>query len=133
MLPRNGEVCALATPRRTAERACLPLDRTGEQCLRVILARSDAARAYVADFSRTVELSLVLAAADPFDIGPEVVALPSPDAAPAAGQVGVWLQGGSRAVAVLDSAGVRRFARVDGGVFSTNVEAFVDIADLTLF
>ncbi len=106
----------------------------------MIVALSDDGRAYLDAFARSVELSEVFfspttTVADlQRRYGPDVVALAGPDASPPAGTVGFFDDGRTRTVAALLADGTRRFARMDGDVFSTNVPQLTcDPEVLTLF
>lgn len=130
------DVCALATaqPNSFDVDKCQPLTtELPEWCTRVIAAVTDRGRAYLDRLQRSYELFYTddLASSQPTEFGlspiewlqgalGDVVALPSPDASPAAGKVGFWQEGTSRVVAVLLADGNRRFLRRDADVVSTN-------------
>lgn len=127
-----ADVCFLSTRLRD-DGSCVPTTTLGiapgerPWCARAIVALNAAGRAEVDAFARAAEVSEVFfsrsnTVADlQEDYGPDVVALPTPDAAPPVGKVGVFDDGRTRVVAALLADGTRRFARRDGDVFSTNV------------
>lgn len=134
---RQIDVCAVSTRGRRRGPGCLaPHDADERDCVRVIVALTEAGRAAVDETARAVDLAiayyLVGAAADgsafpPSDRvqggvgGDEFVALDAPDAVPPSGRVGYWSSGTSMALVVVTQAGARRFLRFDGDVFSSNV------------
>lgn len=139
VLPFTGapyDVCFIATPARRSDRFCLEpgFMEAKPQCVRVLVALNDAGRARVDLRARTIELdavsSFLRSAGDPAAqlagitraFGADVTRLEHPDAAPAAGKVGVWTDGTTRVVAVLLRDGTRKFVRWDGDVYSTNVD-----------
>jgi hypothetical protein len=143
----GADVCFIASPIRASDDRCLfasmPELVPGErlQCLRVIIALSDQGRAYVDAYARMMEIATIFFDEDPLsfaelqeDLGADVVALPTPDAAPPAGKVGHFDDGHTRVISALLADGTRKFARMDGDVYSSNVPALYGDWDfLTLF
>lgn len=140
-LPFTGDpydVCFIATPARRSDRECLdPSFLDGKAaCVRLLVALTDAGRAQVDYRARMIDLDAIVDhvgwARDPAHrlaelvgtAGLDVVALEQPDAAPAPGTTGVYLDGVTRVVAVTLRDGTRKFVRWDGDVYSTNVTEF---------
>lgn len=140
-LPFTGDpydVCFIATPARRSDRECLdPSFLDGKTtCVRVLVALTEAGRAQVDYRARMIDLDAIVDyvgwAKDPAKrlvevtrtAGLDVVALEQPDAAPAPGTTGVYLNGATRVVAVTLRDGTRKFVRWDGDVYSTNVPEF---------
>lgn len=142
----GADVCFIASPMRASDDGCL-FPRLSDftpgvrpQCLRMVLPLSDQGRAFADAYARTLEISTLF-----FDEGPpsfadvqrgaggNVVALATADASPPPGKVGHFDDGHTRVIAALLADGTRRFARTDGGVFSTNVPALMRAPDLLTF
>jgi hypothetical protein len=140
-LPFTGDpydVCYIATPARRSDRECLdPSYLDGEaRCVRVLVALTDAGRAQMDYRARMIDLEAVVDyvgwAQDPArrlaevtrTAGLDIVALELPDAAPAPGTTGVYLNGVTRVVAVTLRDGTRKYVRWDGDVYSTNTAEF---------
>ncbi|MDA0170359.1 hypothetical protein OJ998_14770 [Solirubrobacter taibaiensis] len=143
----GADVCFIASPMRASDDRCLfarvPDFVPGEapQCLRAIVAMSDQGRAYVDAYARTMEIATIIFDEDPLsfaelqkDLGSDVVALAGPDDAPPPGTVGHFDNGHTRVISALLADGTRKFARMDGDVYSSNVPALYGDWDLlTLF
>lgn len=125
--PRGGsaDLCFVVTDERRADNGCMPF--LSEDCVRLIVALNDAGRASLDAFARAIELDLAFST--PLDELREnagadaIVTLPTPDASPAPGQVGVFDDGVTKTVATLRADGQRLFVSRSAGVFSTNVPA----------
>jgi hypothetical protein len=136
---RPMDVCAVATKRVSPEYPCLPLGGDeSARCVRVIVALTDLGRAYVDARSRAIELFQIksylgVAQTEDDPIGElrrlvksdAVVALPTPDAAPPTGNVGVWLNGENYAIGSVLQDGRLLFARYLDGVYSTHIYEFI--------
>jgi len=126
-IPRAGsaDLCFVVTGERRTDDNCMPF--VSKDCVRLIVAVNDVGRASIDAFARAAELDLAFTT--PFEELREnagadaVVALPSPDATPAPGQVGVFDDGVTRTAATLRADGQRLFVSRSAGVFSTNVPA----------
>jgi hypothetical protein len=132
----DSELCVIASKRTKSDRTCLPLSASDEkQCARVIVAMTDSGRAYLDEKKRAIELLVVptiqaLATGKDAEkvnrvLAPYVVSLPDPDAAPPVGKVGYWTQGADAVYAAMLANGTRVFYGLRGGVFSTNLKAFM--------
>ena len=144
---RGADVCFIASPMRASDDRCLfgrvPDLASGEapECLRIIVAMSDQGRAYVDAYARTLEIATLFFDEEPLSfpelqksLGADVVALPNPDASPPQGKVGHFDDGRTRVISALLADGTRKFARMDGDVYSSNVPALYGDWDLlTLF
>ena len=130
----NVDLCALSTKRGAKERGpCLQPAVSEKQCIRVVVALTDAGRTYLDQKKRAIELFIVLTThsvleADdrlselPKALGSDAVELPSADASPPAGKVGYFNGPGHDIVtAALLANGERVFLSLQGRVFSTNV------------
>jgi hypothetical protein len=120
------DVCFLASTRRGEE--CLSLSEFDQaNCVRMVVALTEAGRTMIDERSRLLELDALLyttfaEAHEAF--GDDVVALDSPDASPPIGKVGLFNAPKQEAVVVVTAAGKREFVRWDGDVSSTNVSDF---------
>jgi len=128
------DLCVLGTPRGSDEQLCLVVDRSNAgPCARVIVTLTQTGRAYMDWISRAVEIERVSyldrswGDMEPQGLelmngafGPDVVALPAPDATPPAGKVGYYKQGEVSVIAAQLQDGRRKFVRYDGEVISTN-------------
>lgn len=143
------DFCALGT-RSDGGRTCTPLTAEERWCVRVLVARTDAGRAYLDQLARRLEIELLMAssigwqtldAADRQelflgDFATTLVALAGPDDAPPAGKVGYWAGETSDVFAAVLASGHRLFLRRDGDVFSTNSTRVLlpgQIGKLTVF
>jgi hypothetical protein len=140
-------VCFIASPMRSSDDRCLfarvPDLMPGDvpECMRAIVAMSDQGRAYVDAYSRTMEIATIFFDERPLSfpelqksLRADVVALAAPDASPPLGKVGHFDDGRTRVISALLADGTRKFARMDGDVYSSNVPALYGDWDLlTLF
>lgn len=127
------ELCIVATKRTKQDIQCFPISAPDDKsCIRVIVALTDSGRAYLDRKKRAIELFAVPtyqalakgeggARAKAF-VDAYVVTLPDPDAAPPAGKVGYWTQGGDAVYSSLLADGTRAFLSMRAGVYSTNLE-----------
>jgi hypothetical protein len=119
VLPFDGEpydLCYLATPERRTDEYCLKTTTAPVEapCVRVLVALTDAGRARVGDPTRRLTRAF----------GADIAMLDHPDAVPAPGKVGVYIDATTRVVAVILRDGSRKFVRWVGDVYSTNVAEF---------
>jgi hypothetical protein len=125
------DVCALSTKRNEKRDVpcSIPSDNERE-CVRVIVALTDAGRTYLDAKKRAIELFVVATSIDALAeqgrdlqkvFGDSVVALASPDASPPVGKVGYIRQPNGLATASLLASGERAFLSIQNGVYSTNV------------
>jgi hypothetical protein len=130
------DVCALATGAKLNDSPCWALVAdTEDQCAAVIVAVTPRGRTYLDRLHRVIEL---VASDDqitslPPDWAPtpvellqgaieaDVVGLPTPDAAPPRGKLGLFGDGANHTVAVVLQDGTRLFLRREGQVITTNV------------
>jgi hypothetical protein len=134
---RPPDVCTIATARVKSDGRCIPNGTDDPRCVRVIVALTDVAGAYLDARARAIDLWLVkdslgIASYEPSPIaaierivGRDVVALTTPDDVPPPGKVGVFLQGDNYALATLLQDGRRQFVRFENPVYSTNVYEFI--------
>jgi len=122
-----GDYCVIETKQRKDETRCLKTDSQSKECVRVVVAATDAGRAFLDTKARTYELGVtlgLLATLGPEKLqqafGADAVALAGPDASPPAGKVGYWVDGKSFGAVVTLADGTRRFAQFVDDVYSTN-------------
>jgi hypothetical protein len=128
------DLCVLGTRRTSEDMPCLVVSRSNAgPCARNIVVLTDTGRSYLDWLLRAVELERVSfldqawGDMEPQGIelmrgvfGPDVVALPGPDATPPPGKVGYHKLGTVSVVAAQLQDGRRKFVRYDGEVVSTN-------------
>ena len=144
---RPVDLCTIATARERSDRRCIPNGTDDPRCVRVIIAVTELARAYLDARARAIDLWLVkehlpIALTEPSPlaelhrfIGADIVGLATADAPPPPGQVGAYIHGDDYALSALLADGRRQFVQLIGGVYSTNVHEFIrgEDADHTVF